>query len=87
MCKVTYTDIIRKMSTSETDQKPKPTSVFDIGGFGFLPIHSDGKEKKAPKTKTDFGFFGSVFDVDIFRICSLLSCQKRKQETLPDSLI
>jgi hypothetical protein len=63
------------MSTSKTDQKPKPKpkSVFDFGGFGFFPIHSDGKEKKPPKIKTDFGFFGSVFDVDIFRICSLLA--------------
>jgi hypothetical protein len=42
------TDIIRKMSTSKTDQKPKPKpkSVFDFGGFGFFPIHSDGKKKK-----------------------------------------
>ena len=58
MCKVTYTDIIRKMSTSETDQKPKPTSVFDIGGFDFYPYTPKGKKKKLQKQKPISVFLG-----------------------------
>jgi hypothetical protein len=63
------------MSTTKTDPK-KTKSVFLFGVFFPFPSECMGKKPKPPKSKTDFGFgfgFWSVFDVDIFRIMSVLA--------------
>ena len=74
--KVCNSAIIRKMSTSKTDQKPKTKTEigFFFGGFGFFPSGCVGKnqnlQNQKPISVLVFGFW-SVFDVDIFRVMSV----------------